>query len=183
MQRMAPRTRHSQETKDEAIRLQAEVGTVEAARRLGLSTGTVAAWVSRAGQSIPATPAQAAARASITASVIANTAARRTQIAEALLEDADRLRQQLFAPTIRREVKVVSGGQMREGRVEIVDVELDQPTFADQRHIVASVTGLLDKALLMLGEATERVEQLTATPRTPEVEAEVAKVLSIVKAA
>ena len=70
------------------------------------------------------------------------------------------MRQQLFAPCVDQVVKTVGVGQ-GYSRAVTVEVQREQPTFADQRHIVASITGLLDKALVMLGEATARVEQLT----------------------
>jgi transposase-like protein len=172
--------KYTEAEKAEALALVAEVGQGEAARRLGIPHGTLASWAHRAGVTAP----DSTGTASMVAINVADTAARREQLASALIEDADRLRQQLFAPCVDQVVKTENRG-VGISRAVIVEVQRDQPTFADQRHIVASITGLLDKALVMLGEATARVEQLTGEvgPRTPEVEAEVAKVLSVVRAA
>lgn len=185
MTAMPRRARLTPDEKAAALELQAEVGTAEAARRLGIPEGTMASWVARAGQTIPATPAQAAARASIVATKLVTTADRKADLAARLIEDAEQVRRQLFAPTVERKVVTVSGGRHGESRVEIVDVQLPQPTFADQRNIMLTLSGLLDKALLLLGEATERVEKVTidTTPRTPEVEQELAKVLALVRPA
>jgi transposase-like protein len=173
------RQSYTPEQKAEALALVAEHGHSEAVRRTGIPMGTIASWANREDVKAP-DPGITAAK---TTALIASTAERKQQIAAALLEDADRLRRQLFAPCTDKVVKVVSGGQMREGRVEIVEVQRDQPTFADQKNIVAATSQAIEKALLMLGEATERVEQLLSdgTQRTPEVEAKVAEVLTLVR--
>jgi transposase-like protein len=172
--------KYTDEQKAEALAIVAEHGQGEAARRTGIPFGTIGSWANRAGIRAPDSTATAVK----TAHAIAANADRKTTLAHQLIEDADRLRQQLFAPCVDQVVKTENRG-VGISRAVIVEVHREQPTFADQRHIVASITGLLDKALVMLGEATARVEQLTGEigPRTPEVEAEVAKVLSVVRAA
>ncbi len=67
------------------------------------------------------------------------TAAKAREFAIALFDDLERLRGQMFAPVVRREAKVVAGGKDRPNDVQIVDIELNEPTFADKRVIVEAI--------------------------------------------
>lgn len=67
------------------------------------------------------------------------TAARAREFAVALFADLEQLRGQLFAPVVRREAKVVAGGKDQPNEVQIVDIELNEPTFADKRVIVEAI--------------------------------------------
>lgn len=69
---------------------------------------------------------------------------RKSRLASDLLDDAVKLRGQLFHPTVRKEVKVTGLG---EGvtEAEVVTVELDEPTFADKKLIVGAIGIIVDK--------------------------------------
>lgn len=69
----------------------------------------------------------------------------RGALADELLVDADRLRRQLFAPVVIRKPMLVSDGDASGSHVEIVDVELTEPTFADKKLIVAAIGIAVDK--------------------------------------
>lgn len=81
----------------------------------------------------------------------ASIAARRLALADRLLDDLERLRGQLFAPTVERQAKVVSDGARDGSHVEIVDVELDEPSFGSKRLIVAAIAQGVDKVGDLLG--------------------------------
>jgi len=76
---------------------------------------------------------------------------RKTAMSEQLLASADRLHGQLFAPTVQRKAVKVSDGPMMGDRVEIVNIELDEPTFSDKRTIASTIHILVDKALELAG--------------------------------
>lgn len=68
------------------------------------------------------------------------TAARAREFAVALFADLEQLRGQLFAPVVRREAKVVAGGKDQANEVQIVDIELNEPTFGDKRVIIEAIS-------------------------------------------
>lgn len=74
-----------------------------------------------------------------TAAKVADARARRAALELALLEDAARLRQQLFAPTVAFNF----GGKDNT----YAEKRLDQPTFADQLKIVQATGAAIDRAL------------------------------------
>lgn len=164
------------EQRAEALQLLAEVGKAEAARRTGIPAGTIASWGVRAGVSAPGADVT---RPAVEAR-LAGIAERKAKLAEDLLGDIERLRKQLWAPTVECKPMVVSDGKDMGSHIEIAEVHLTQPTFRDQKTIVEAVALGLDKVQLLTGAATERVETVTAE-RSPEAEAEVARVLSIVR--
>lgn len=76
-------------------------------------------------------------------------------------EFGDRIRELLdraFAPCIQKEVKVVPGPQGAGSQVQLVEVPLSLPTPADQVKLLTGVAILVDKASLLSGDATSRVE-------------------------
>lgn len=74
--------------------------------------------------------------------------AARAELRLQLLDDARRLRQQLWEPAVERKAMTVSkGGGV--SAVEIVDVRLDQPTFADKQRIMTSAAIAIDKSLAL----------------------------------
>jgi|GEM_PF-3464446 len=79
------------------------------------------------------------------------------RIVSDLVATVDGLVAQVFAPAVRKEVKVVGQGE-GVSDVQIVDVELPQPTAADQKAMVTSAAILIDKIQLVTGEATSRNE-------------------------
>jgi len=171
---MQQRTRRTAAEKAEALRLVAEVGQSETARLTGIPHGTIASWAKRSGVTSPEPGL-------IMKAALANQASwatRKVELAHRLTDDLERLRQQLFAPTVERKVVVVSDGATLGSHAEIVDVERDAPTHADQKAIMTTLAIGVDKVLLMLGEATERIETLPPQ-RTPEIEQELAKVIEL----
>jgi len=73
-------------------------------------------------------------------------AARRAELANLLLEDAHRLRQQLWQPAkVAMTVQVGDGGGSM-----IVDHKLDEPTFRDKREIITATAIALDKHLKVI---------------------------------
>lgn len=76
----------------------------------------------------------------------ADNAAKRADLIGGMYEDAQRLRSEMFAPAVERKAMVVSDGSQVGSHVEIVDVELPQPTFGDKRNIAVSVKVLVDGA-------------------------------------
>jgi transposase-like protein len=155
------RTHWSPELKDEALRLFYEQGAAAASRQTGIPSGTIRAWGTQIARVKPVTDpaAVAAERATLKALSIAE---RKAVLTSNMIDDIERLRSQLFAPAVERKAFVVSGGQMRAATIEIAEVELDQPTFADQKNIVAALATLLDKVLLLTGDATARTETITS---------------------
>lgn len=89
---------------------------------------------------------------------------RRVTLAHALLDDVTRLRAELFAPVVKRQVVTLSGGKEGQATADIVDVELDQPTFADQKAIMTSIAIAVDKVQILSGGATQRTETIDASP-------------------
>jgi hypothetical protein len=63
-----------------------------------------------------------------------------------------------FSPCIQKEVKVVPGPQGAGSAVQLIEVPLNLPTPADQVKLLTGVAILVDKASLLSGDATSRVE-------------------------
>ena len=175
------KTTYTPEQRNEALRLYAEVGKAEAHRITGIPAGTIASWAARHQVTAPDADAHARAIAATKASV----AERKAELAEQMLDDARTVLAQLHQPVVERVVKVISDGKDLGSHAEIVDVHLERPSPADQERIARTVATLVDKVQLLTGEATSRVEQsITAAPeRTPEQEAEMARVLQLVQPA
>lgn len=148
----------TQDQQDEALRLLAEVGKAEASRRTGIPAGTIAAWGSRSGTKAP----PAAALQEVNAARLATIAQRKAKLAEELLGDIERMRKQLWQPTVECKAMTVSDGSALGSHIEIAEVRLPQPTFRDQKTIVEAVAIALDKVQLLTGEATVRTEALGA---------------------
>jgi len=145
---MHPRQRPP-EQKAEALRLVAEVGTQEAARRTGIPFGTVSSWARRSGVHSPnaATIAVAVEVAAV------RWAERRVILGEELGRAAG-----------------LATRRMTER------LEADKTTGV--RDLAATVAVLVDKAQLLTGGATARTET-APPQRTPEIEQELAKVIEL----
>jgi hypothetical protein len=149
------------EQKEEALGIYVASGPAEASRQTGIPAGLVSKWAQRAGMVSKA--AKATSRATETAK--ANREVRKALLAEALLEDGEKLRKQLWAPA-----KVHNWGTVstREGNAtttttEWQEHEIAEPTFADKRMILQAVATAIDKSQLLAGEATSRSEQVSTT--------------------
>jgi transposase-like protein len=82
------------------------------------------------------------------------------------------------------ERKQLLAGQLQSLAVKAV-VKLAERIEADEvsaKDLVSALTAAVDRMQLLTGAATERVETVTAE-RSPEAEAEVARVLSVVRSA
>lgn len=126
-----PRTRYDPERKAEALELLATVGKAEAARRTGIPAGTIASWGSRGSVSAPPADATAAA----TAARLATWADRRAELG-------------------RR------AGEVAALALEKIPERIRQGDELAAQRLASTMAALVDKAQLLTGEATERVEQL-----------------------
>lgn len=151
------------EQRDEALRLLAEVGKAEAARRTGIPAGTIASWGARAGVTAPSAEAQ---RPALEAKAI-SVAERKTRLAERMLTEAEAMIGQLHARTVERKPLVVSDGAREGSHVEIAEVVYDRPPTADQKRIVEAVAILVDKIQLLTGDATARIDSTGAGTEQP----------------
>lgn len=142
---------YSDEQRAEALQLLQVVGAAEAARRTGIKRGTLVSWAHRAGLR-SADPEQR--REHVQAAQQA-WAERRAVLADMLGEAADEATQRLLQ-------------RIRSGNMK--DAEL-----------IRAVAVLVDRAQLLTGGATERIEHGATVERTPEHEAEVAQVLHLIR--
>lgn len=79
------------------------------------------------------------------------------RLAMRMVGKVDLLLDQLNAPHIVTEIKTVGmGGGMQE--VRIVQVTLNEPPPSDKARLATTLGILMDKALLLSGDATQRVE-------------------------
>lgn len=85
-------------------------------------------------------------------------ASHKADLADEFGERIQQLLDRAFAPCIQKEVKVVPGPQGAGSQVQLVEVPLSLPTPADQVKLLTGVAILVDKASLLSGDATSRVE-------------------------
>ncbi|QQS25164.1 MAG: hypothetical protein IPM43_01870 [Actinomycetota bacterium] len=150
-----PRTRYLPEQKAEALQLVASLGQAEAARISGIPFGTVCSWASRAGLK---GPEEFVGRQKAVA-------AKRVAFAERRVDLGNRI------------------GDLAAKIADRIDAELETGTRRDYqsiRNLSGSLSVLVDKAQLLSGGVTTRTEHVE---RTPEREAEVARVLQLVRSA
>lgn len=152
---MSARRMFTPEQKAEAIELYRTDGPTAVQERLGILKGTVTRWAQDAGV---LTVSGAKNEAAIEAAR-QRADERKILLADGLLDDALRLREQLWAPCVERVVKTIGTGR-GESVAEIVDVDLDQPSFGDKRQIMTTIAIAVDKVQLLTGAATERVETI-----------------------
>lgn len=175
-------TRWSTEQRTHALALLANGTTPpEVAKATGIPRRTITQWAHDEGLEVSS--AQARAKTARAREVLeAVTAEKRADLAAGLLADAQRLRTQLFAPTVeKRAMAIALGGDLGQD-IEVAEVPLERPTPTDQVKIMTAVAIAVDKIQLLTGEATERHE-VSAPNRTPEQEQELAKVLTLVQGA
>lgn len=160
------RQRYTDEQKAEALRLLAEHGKAEAARRTGIAAGTIGSWATRAGISAEISEQMRPAIEARAATLLQ----RKQALAEGLLDDIARLRAELFAPCTERKVVIVKGGTADPCTVaEIVDVEHARPSPTEQKQLAVACAVMIDKVQLLTGGltaaigVTEAPEQLSQT--------------------
>lgn len=110
-------------------------GRNDIAKELGRSGQTISRAAERLGITFERGPEVAAA----TAAKVADAKARRAQLQLDLLDDAERLRQQLFAKTTAFNF----GG--RDNTYN--ETELNEPTFGDKRNIVQAVSAAISTSI------------------------------------
>lgn len=145
------------EEKAKALELYVEHGAAEASRMTGITAGTLRQWAHRSGVTV--TRAEQT-RAAVEAAVLTREA-RRAQMADKLLEDAERLRQQLWSPAKVHHWGTTSE-RSRDGTTvtstEFMEHTIDQPVYSDQRQIMTAMAIAVDKSFVLAGDSVERQE-------------------------
>ena len=150
-------TKATLEERTKALELYVEHGANEASRLTGIPRVTISQWARRAGVTVTRTEQT---RASIEAATLSREA-KRVQMADALLVDAERLRQQLWSPAKVHHWGTTSERQERGVVItstEFMEHEIDQPQFADQRQIMTAMAIAVDKSFVLAGDSVERQE-------------------------
>lgn len=135
--------------KTRALELYLEVGATKAGREIGCSRSTVLKWARNAGIKPPVAQTAAATEAQAT-----RNAASRAELSANLLKDAERLRQQLFAPC------VVYNFGGRNNTFE--EHQLDEPDFQAKEKILKAIGTAVDKHLAIERHDADGGEGLAA---------------------
>lgn len=141
---------YTDDEKAEALELYAQHGAAETARRTGISLGTVKSWASRAGVATDA--------ADVTRAATEVASARRSYVAEEFRTQMVETLAQIAETAAQKELQVLAS---------------ESPSLD---KIVGARTRAIHDLQLLTGAATGRTETIE---RTPEVEAELAKVLQL----
>jgi hypothetical protein len=114
-------------------------------------------------ESANASPQEMAANTSkMTEVQLRRWAEQKGHLAAKLGRDAERVLDQIFATHVVKEVKTVGmGGGVQDLRM--VEVVLTEPTPTDKKHLATTLAILIDKASLLSGDATSRVETSSLT--------------------
>jgi len=130
-----PAAKYTQEQRDEALALYHTDGPTAVEKKLGIPKGTVTRWAKETGvETVSVSATRAGTEA---ASVYAK--ARRVELATLLLEDAHRLRKQLWEPT----VAFAFGG--KDNTYE--EQQIPEPTFVDKKNILGAVGIAVDRVV------------------------------------
>lgn len=130
-------------------------------RRMALAEG----WTQGEVKSTSTLEERRAATAAATAANQLKWAEKKDDVVSDLIATTQRLVEQVFEPTLRKEVKVVAGGEGAGSYVEVVEVDMDEPSAAEKKALVTSAAILIDKLQLLTGEATSRSETGPITDR------------------
>jgi hypothetical protein len=123
-----PAAKYTQAQKDQALALYHTDGPTAVEKTLGIPKGTVTRWAKETGVE---TVSVSATRAGTEAAAV-YAKARRVELAQLLLEDAHRLRKQLWEPAT---VHAFGG---KDNTYE--EHELAEPTFTDKKNIISAVS-------------------------------------------
>lgn len=156
---------YTDDQKAHAVELYTEVGAGEAARRTGIPQQSISRWAKAAGATSTRNEKMRAANEAGALSI----EAKRQKLAFDLFDDIEQLRAELFAPCVEKRAMTVSRGRHEGSEVEVVEIQLDRPTFSEQKAIITSVAIAVDKVQVLTGEATERIE-VSGDVRTRAVE-------------
>lgn len=94
----------------------------------------------------------------VTAATRRKFAERKAEIADQLADGVLRLYGQMFSPIVIKEAKVVPGPRGDGSSVEFIETLLNEPSPADKKNLATALAILVDKASLLVGDATSRVE-------------------------
>jgi hypothetical protein len=148
---------YSEKQKADALKLYVEYGPAEAGRRTSIPRGTISQWARRQGlvtvRSVNARAGSEAAKVSLIQ--------RKQALAEKLMGDVERLREQLWQPAKVHDFT-------KDG--EFVTGELEEPAFGDKRQIMTSLGIAVDKIQLLTGAPTSRSEIVEASRLDQEIE-------------
>lgn len=150
--KVVARRTYTDEERAAALALYETDGPRAVEAQLGVPKATVVGWANAANVRT--------AKAERARGAMLSVVERKAKLADGLLSDIERLRTQLFDRTVRKEVVTVSDGRNEGSHVEVVEVELDQPTFADKRAIMWSIGVAFDKVQILTGDVTGRTELL-----------------------
>ena len=140
-----PAAKYTEAQRAEALALYRTDGPTAVEKKLGIPKGTVTRWAKETGvETVSVSTTRAGTEA---ASVYAK--ARRTELAALLLEDAHKLRRQLWEPA-----RLVNFGGKDNTLAETM---LDEPLFVDKKNILGAV-----------GIAVDRVMKIEAADKTGE---------------
>lgn len=170
-----PRQPWTAEQKAHAQAAYVEHGPHEASRQTGIPVGTISSWAKREGWQTVATEQTAAA----TAAAMVALEERKARLAFDLMDDVQRLRAELFSPCVERKPVVVSDGARVGSHVEIVDVDLSQPSFSEQKAIMTTIAIAVDKVQILTGAATERIDHTGLPIDREKAENELATILDM----
>jgi hypothetical protein len=151
------RRAYTDDQKTAALELYREHGPTHASKVLGIPKGTITKWGRAAGIETVSSKKTAAATEAAKVSM----EARRQALAEGLMDDAEKLRSQLFGPCVEKKV-VLEGDGKGYSHPEIVTIDHDEPSFGDKQRILTSIGIAVDKVQLLTGQATERHEHIGA---------------------
>lgn len=171
---------YTDDERADAVALVLEIGMAAAHERTGIPKPSLSRWLTPEQHTELAQRFQSKTSAA-TATHAADMAARRATLASDLLDDVQRLRAQLFAPCVERKVVTLAGSKDEVGTWELVDIDRDQPTFAEQKAIMTTLAIAVDKVQVLTGEATERIEHRSVPERTPDQERELDATLRLVR--
>lgn len=130
-----PASKYTEAQRAEALALYETSGPTAVEKQLGIPKGTVTRWAKETGiETVSVAHTRAGTEA---ASVYAK--ARRVELAKLLLDDAHRLREQLWKPA-----RLVSFGGKDNTLAETM---LDEPLFADKKNILGAVGIAIDRVI------------------------------------
>jgi hypothetical protein len=139
------------------------------ARNEGWLKGLLPAEIVAAGEtqiyeSANATPDEMAANTSKMSEVqLRRWQDRKAELADQFAEGAERLYGQIFAPHVLKEVKTVMLPKGMGQDLRMVEIQLSEPSPADKKNLALTLAILVDKASLLSGDATSRVETSSLT--------------------
>ena len=140
---------YTDEEKANALALFEKYGACEAARRTGIERSNLSHMAKAAG--VKSKVKDILKETHETNKVLFDE--RKSQLAQGLLDDAERLREQLFAP-----ITVYKFGGNKN---EFATAEVDEPSPSDKVKLMTSLAIAVDKIQLLTGEATSRNETIT----------------------